>query len=160
QHDIYVVGCSSSEAGGARMGTASDEALAAEIFRAVYPVLKERDIFLGAQCCEHLNRAIIVEEACAKLYGLEQVNVVPVPKAGGSFATAAYKQFARPVAVETISARAGMDIGGVLIGMHIRHVAVPLKLTRRTIGQAHVTAARSRPKFIGGQRTNYDENLM
>ena len=160
ENDILVIGCSSSEVGGDSMGTNSNYETACEIFNAVYPLIKEKRIFLAIQCCEHLNRAIIVEEECAKMYGCEIVNVKPQPKAGGSFATCGYENFKSPVAVEFIKADAGIDIGGVLIGMHIKHVAVPLKIQTRHIGKAHVTAARHRAKFIGGQRAFYNNDLM
>ena len=115
---------------------------------------------LAAQCCEHLNRALIVERSTADAFGYEAVNVVPQPKAGGSFATAAYHTFSDPVAVEHVRARAGLDIGGTLIGMHLAHVAVPVRLSRRQIGEAIVLAARGRPKFGGGSRAVYDEALL
>ena len=122
--------------------------------------LDKEGIFLAAQCCEHLNRAIILERAVAKEFGLEVVNVVPQPKAGGSFATADYKLFSEPVAVETVNADAGLDIGQTLIGMHLKAVAVPVRLSVKKIGDAVLTAARVRPKFIGGCRAQYDEKLM
>lgn len=160
KNDIIAIGCSSSEVNGDRMGTNSNVETANEIFNAIYPILKEKGIFLAAQCCEHLNRAVIVEKECARMYGLEEVNVMPRPKAGGSFATAAYAAFDAPVAVERIQADAGIDIGGVLIGMQVKHVAVPLKLEVRKIGQANVTAARHRAKFIGGERAVYNPDLL
>ena len=118
----------------------------------------EKEIYLAAQCCEHLNRAIIIEKKAVPF--AEYVNVVPVPKAGGSFATQAYAHFNNPVAVEEIKADAGIDIGSTLIGMHLKKVAVPVRLEVKTIGEAPVTAARTRPKFIGGSRANYDDNLI
>ena len=157
---IVVIGCSSSEVIGEKIGTNSSVETAQAIFDAVYPVIKENGLFLAAQCCEHLNRALIVEKEAAEKYGLEQVNVVPQPKAGGSFATAAYKGFVSPCAVETVCASCGIDIGGTLIGMHIKRVAVPVRLDVKKIGEAPVVCARSRLKFIGGSRANYDENLM
>ncbi len=122
--------------------------------------MRERGIWLAAQCCEHLNRVLIVEEEVLHRYGLEQVNVVPQPKAGGSFATAAYEEFSRPAAVEHVRAHAGMDIGGTLIGMHLREVAVPVRLSLSRIGEAVLLCARTRPKFVGGGRACYDEELM
>lgn len=156
--DIVVVGCSSSEILGDNMGTNSSPELGEQVFLTLYEVLKEKGIFIAAQCCEHLNRAIITEKEAA--HNLEQVNVVPAPKAGGSFATAAYKYLENPVAVESIKADAGMDIGGVLIGMHLKNVAVPVKLSEKSIGNALLLAARTRPKFIGGVRANYNEELL
>lgn len=154
--DIFVVGCSSSEVLGGRIGKASSMEAAQAVFEGIYPVLKERGIWLAAQCCEHLNRALIVESACAGQYGYEPVCVVPQPKAGGSFAATAWQRFERPAAVERIRAHAGMDIGGTLIGMHLREVAVPVRLELDHIGQALLLCARTRPKFIGGSRAVYE----
>ena len=154
--DIFVVGCSSSEVIGGHIGKASSLETAQAVFRGIYPVLQERGIYLAAQCCEHLNRALIIERDCALRYGYEPVCVVPQPKAGGSFATAAWNTFASPVAVEQIRAHAGMDIGGTLIGMHLRPVAVPVRLSLDHIGCALLLCARTRPKFIGGSRAVYD----
>lgn len=158
--DIVVIGCSSSEIMGQRIGKGSTLEAAEAAFDGIYPVLKKQGIYLAAQCCEHLNRAIIIERELALQRGLETVNVVPKPKAGGSFATTAYKSFSEPVAVEHIKADAGIDIGDTFIGMHLKHVAVPLRLSVKEIGSAHITAARIRPKFIGGERAHYDEELM
>ena len=157
-NDIVVVGCSSSEILGDNMGTNSSPELGEKVFLALNKVCKEKGIFIAAQCCEHLNRAIIVERDAVPFS--EYVNVVPVPKAGGSFATAAYKYMENPVAVENIRADAGIDIGGVLIGMHLKNVAVPVKLSEKTVGNAIILAARTRPKFIGGVRANYNEELL
>ena len=155
--DIFVVGCSSSEVGGHRIGSDSSPEVAQAILDGIYPILKEKGIYLAAQCCEHLNRAIIVE---AEAVGQGEIcNVVPQPKAGGSFATAAYHGFRHPVALEQIQADAGLDIGGTLIGMHLKHVAVPVRLEQKQIGEAILLAARVRPKFIGGDRAVYDETL-
>lgn len=156
--DVVVVGCSSSEILGENMGTNSSPELGEAVFNSLNDVFKEKGIFIAAQCCEHLNRAIITESIAVK--NAETVNVVPVPKAGGSFATAAYKYMENPVALENIKADAGLDIGGVLIGMHLKNVAVPLKLSEKSIGNALLLAARTRPKFIGGVRANYNENLI
>ncbi len=153
---ILVIGCSSSEIVGGTIGHASSIEAAEAVFEAIYPVLKEKGIYLAAQCCEHLNRAIIIEHECAKAYGLEEVCVIPQPKAGGSFATTAWKNFTAPVAVEHIRAHAGLDIGGTLIGMHLREVAVPVRLSVEAIGNAHILAARTRPKYIGGSRAKYE----
>ncbi len=158
--DIFVVGCSSSEVGGHRIGSDSSPEVAQAILDGIYPILKEKCIYLAAQCCEHLNRAIVLEKEAARAYGLAPVNVVPQPKAGGSFATAAYKAFSHPVMVEHVKAAAGIDIGGTLIGMHLREVAVPTRLSIKQIGEANIICARTRPKFIGGQRAHYDESQM
>ena len=157
--EILVVGCSSSEIRGEKIGTGSSEETANAVFGAIYPVLREKGIYLAAQCCEHLNRAIILERAAAQVYRLPIVNAVPQPKAGGSFATAAYRAFEDPVAVESVAAHAGMDIGDTLIGMHLRPVAVPVRLSLRKIGEANLVCARTRPKYIGGERAHYDDNL-
>lgn len=153
---ILVVGCSSSEIVGETIGHGSSLDAAKEVFEAIMPLLSEKGIFLAAQCCEHLNRSLIVERECAARYGLEEVCVVPQPKAGGSFATSAWCGFSSPVAVEHIKAHAGLDIGGTLIGMHLRDVAVPVRLSQKAIGEAILLAARTRPKFIGGSRAKYE----
>lgn len=157
---LFVVGCSTSEVGGASIGTYSSPELAEVVFGGIYQATQEAGVYLAAQCCEHLNRALILEEEAAEKYGYEIVNVVPQPKAGGSFATAAYKAFECPVAVEHIKASAGMDIGDTIIGMHLKDVAVPVRIRTREIGDAHVVCARTRPKFIGGERAHYDNELM
>ncbi|MCI1966090.1 MAG: TIGR01440 family protein [Oscillospiraceae bacterium] len=159
QGEILVIGCSSSEICGKRIGSGSSEETANAVFGAIYPILKEKGIYLAAQCCEHLNRAIILEAAAAEKYGLPMVNAVPQPKAGGSFGTAAYRAFEHPAAVERIQAHAGMDIGDTLIGMHLRPVAVPVRLSVKKIGEANLVCARTRPKYIGGERAHYDPKL-
>lgn len=153
---LVVVGCSSSEIGGGMIGHASSLELAEAAFAGLYPELQARGLFLAAQCCEHLNRALIVEREVALSRGYEIVSVVPKPKAGGSFATTAWANFSDPVAVEFVQADAGLDIGQTLIGMHLRHVAVPLRLSANRIGEAIVTAATTRPKYIGGCRAQYE----
>ncbi len=153
---ILVVGCSSSEIVGETIGHGSTFEAAETVLRTMLPILSERGIYLAAQCCEHLNRALIVERACAEQYGLDEVAVVPQPKAGGSFATAAWAAFTEPVAVEQIRAHAGMDVGGTLIGMHLRAVAVPVRLSLDHIGSALLLCARTRPKYIGGSRAKYE----
>lgn len=158
--DLFVVGCSSSEVMGEKIGTHTNTDIAGALYEGIQSVLEPAGIRLAAQCCEHLNRALILEKEAAVKYGYPMVNVVPQPKAGGSFATAAYKAFEHPVAVEHIQAAAGMDIGDTLIGMHLRDVAVPVRLRTGQIGDAHVVCARTRPKFIGGGRAVYDEELM
>lgn len=153
--DLFVVGCSSSEMVGQRIGKGSSMEAAQAAFAGIYPVLREAGVCLAVQCCEHLNRALILEAAVAERYGYDPVNVCPQPHAGGSFAVTAYAAFDRPVAVEHIRAHAGMDIGGTLIGMHLRDVAVPVRLSLRQIGEANLLCARTRPKFIGGSRAVY-----
>ena len=158
--DILVIGCSSSEMVGEKIGTHSSVDAANALADAVLPILKEKGIFVAVQCCEHLNRALILDAAAAEKYGYEPVNVVPQPKAGGSFATAVWARLENPVAVEHIRAHAGLDIGGTLIGMHLREVAVPVRLSVKSIGEAPILCARTRPKFIGGCRAVYDETKL
>ncbi len=155
---LVAVGCSSSEIAGEKIGAASSPALAQAVAEGLLSVFRPAGIGLAAQCCEHLNRALIVERAHGA--GYERVNVFPMPKAGGSFAYAAWKLFDEPLAVRAVQADAGLDIGGTLIGMHLRPVAVPLRLSVRTIGAAPVTAARVRPPFVGGERALYDGTLL
>lgn len=156
--DIAVIGCSTSEVLGSKLGTNSSPDTAKVLFESIYEVFAQNGIYLAAQCCEHLNRAIIVEREAVPF--ADRVNVVPQPKAGGSFATQAYAHFKNPIAVEEIKADAGIDIGATLIGMHLKKVAVPVRLSVKFIGEAPVTAARTRPKFIGGERAVYDKELM
>ena len=156
--NILVVGCSTSEVLGSKIGTNSSPETAKQIFDALHEYTKEQGLYLAIQCCEHLNRAIIVERAAVP--GGEIVNVVPQPKAGGSLATQAYAGFRDPVALEEIKADAGIDIGFTLIGMHLKKVAVPVRLENDRIGEARLVAARTRPKFIGGVRAVYDENML
>ena len=158
--DILVIGCSSSEMVGEKIGTHSSVDAAAALADAVLPLLKEAGVYVAVQCCEHLNRALILESAAAEKYGYDPVNVVPQPKAGGSFATTVWGRMDNPVAVEHIRAHAGLDIGGTLIGMHLREVAVPVRLSVKAIGEAPILCARTRPKFIGGVRAVYDESKL
>lgn len=155
---ILVVGCSTSEVCGSKIGTNSNEEVAKLIFQGICAATKQRDIYLAVQCCEHLNRAIVTERAAVPY--AEIVNVVPQKKAGGSLATKAYHSFTEPVVVENIKADAGIDIGGTLIGMHLKQVAVPVRLSINKIGEANIICARTRPKFIGGERAVYDSNLL
>lgn len=154
---LFVVGCSSSEMVGMRIGKGSSMDAAQAAFQGIYPVLQERGIHLAVQCCEHLNRALIMERAVAERKGYEIVNVMPQPHAGGSFAVTAWNAFKDPVAVEVIQADAGMDIGGTLIGMHLRRVAVPVRTSLNHIGEAIVLCARTRPKYVGGSRAVYQD---
>ena len=156
--DIMVIGCSSSEVAGGVIGHDSSLETAEAVFKGIYEALTDCGVYLAAQCCEHLNRAIIVERDAVP--NAEIVNVVPQPKAGGSFATTAYNTFKNPVALEEIKADAGLDIGGTLIGMHLKETAVPLRLPQKKIGDAFVASARTRAKFIGGARAVYDEELL
>ena len=156
--NIVVVGCSTSEVIGSKIGTNSSPEVASEIFEALHDYAQSKGVYLAIQCCEHLNRAIVTERGAVPF--AEPVNVVPQPKAGGSLATKAYAGFSDPVAVEEIKADAGLDIGLTLIGMHLKKVAVPVRLENNRIGEAIVVAARTRPKFVGGARAVYDQNLL
>ena len=152
---LLVIGCSSSEMVGEKIGKGSSMDAAQAAFAGIAPVLEAQGIELAVQCCEHLNRALILERRVAEKRGYEIVNVVPQPKAGGSFAVTAWNAMEDPVAVEEIKAEAGIDIGGTLIGMHLRRVAVPVRTSLNKIGEAIVLCARTRPKFIGGSRAIY-----
>lgn len=155
--DILVVGCSTSEVCGSKIGTNSQPEVAENLVRGVFQAANEAEVYIAAQCCEHLNRALIIEKELAKKLNLEIVNVVPQIKAGGSFATMTYKIMNSPVAVEHIKADAGIDIGDTLIGMHLKDVAVPVRLSVNKLGDAHLVCARTRAKFIGGSRAIYLE---
>jgi len=153
---ILVVGCSTSEVQGVRIGSYGSEVVAARILSSLSKVCSWYQVSLAIQCCEHLNRALVVEQAVAAKYHLEEVTVIPVAKAGGSLAAQAMREFTKPTVVETITAHAGLDIGSTLIGMHIKRVAIPVRLTLKHIGQAYLTAAHTRPKLIGGVRAVYE----
>ncbi len=159
QGQLLVIGCSTSEVLGHQIGSFSSAEAGQAIFDGIFQSAASHGIELAAQCCEHLNRALIIEETTAVKKNLEAVNVVPQPKAGGSFATAAYHTFSCPTVVERIAADAGMDIGDTLIGMHLKQVAVPLRLSVSMLGNARVVYARTRPKYIGGERARYNVNL-
>lgn len=153
--DVVVVGCSTSEVIGCRIGSASNIDVADAIMSGLLPIIHEYRSYLAVQCCEHLNRALVVERSCAEHYGLELVTVTPHAKAGGALSAVAMREFADATVVESISAHAGMDIGDTFIGMHLRRVAVPVRLELASIGCAHLTAVRTRPKLIGGERAQY-----
>ncbi len=153
--DMFVIGCSSSEIVGSKIGKGSSLKAALAAYEAIAPKLLEKGIYLCAQCCEHLNRAVVIERECAEKYGYEPVSVLPQPKAGGSFPTVSYSYMKDPVVVEHIKAHAGMDIGGTLIGMHLKDVAVPLRVSVNKIGEANIICAYTRPKYIGGSRAIY-----
>ena len=148
---IFVLGCSTSEVLGSAIGTARSP----ETADAVLAATRSHGLFLAVQCCEHLNRALVVEEDALERFGLTEVTVHPVPEAGGSAASRAYELFDRPVVVESVTADLGLDIGQTLIGMHLKRVAVPVRLSVRHIGDAVLTAARTRPPLIGGERAKY-----
>ena len=155
---LLVIGSSSSEMAGERIGTASNIEIAQTVIGQFLAVAKEQNIHLAFQCCEHLNRALVMEQSTVTTEMI--CNVVPHPHAGGAMATLAYQAFQNPVVVEYVKADAGLDVGDTFIGMHLKHVAVPVRLKVKEIGAAHVTAARVRPKYIGGKRARYDDNLM
>ncbi len=152
---ILVVGCSSSEIVGGVIGKASNTEVGETVIQNLRQITDKHEIFLAVQCCEHLNRALVIEEEVAQKFGFEIVSVIPVLKAGGACATAAYNMFTKPVVVEQIVAQAGIDIGDTNIGMHVARVQVPVRLEIKNIGHAHVSALRCRPKFIGGERAIY-----
>lgn len=152
---LLVVGCSTSEIAGQRIGTGGGLEIAHAVLDGLLPEARAAGVDVALQCCEHLNRALVVKADVAERYGLEQVTVFPVPRAGGSLAAAGMRRLDRPVVVERVQAHAGIDIGHTLIGMHLRPVAVPVRLAVRQVGQAPVVAARTRPKLIGGARAVY-----
>lgn len=156
---IVVIGCSSSEIVGSNIGKGSAPEVALAVYEAIAPIIAGHGLYLAAQCCEHLNRALIIEREAAEKFGYEPACVIPQPKAGGSFATAAWEAMKAPVAVEHIRATAGLDIGGTMIGMHLKEVAVPLRLSVKAIGDAPINAARTRPRLIGGIRAVYPEKI-
>lgn len=153
---IFVVGCSTSEVLGSKIGSAGSADVAKAILTSLRQICNEEGIYLAVQCCEHLNRALVIEEEAALTYNLDQVMVVPVRSAGGALGAQAIADFDQPVVVENIKAHAGIDIGSTLIGMHLKAVAVPVRLAQKNIGQASVIAARTRPKLIGGPRAVYE----
>ncbi len=160
---IFVIGCSSSEILGDQIGTATNMDAANAVFDGIMPVLKGHGVLPAAQCCEHLNRALVVERSTMEKYGFEQVNAIPQPNhAGGAFGTVCYERFDDPVLVENIGSKAdaGIDIGGTMIGMHMHNVVVPMRISLRKIGEAPIICARHRPKYVGGERAIYDEKLM
>ena len=153
---LFVVGCSTSEIAGQNIGTSGSLDIANAVFEGLYPILRQNGIALAVQCCEHLNRALVIESQTAATKGYPAVSAIPAPKAGGTFASAAWNRLSCPVLVEHIQANAGIDIGSTLIGMHLAHVAVPIRTTLDKIGHAHVVCAVTRPKFIGGKRAVYE----
>lgn len=153
--DLFVIGCSTSEVSGEHIGTSGSEQVAKFIFTELQKLKKDQEIELAFQCCEHLNRALVVERSTMKKLGLEEVSVIPQPDAGGSMASYVFKHLKDPVVVETIQAHAGIDIGETMIGMHLKKVVVPLRFEQKKIGHARITGARTRPKLVGGERAKY-----
>ena len=158
--DIFIIGCSSSEIVGERIGKGSSMEAAETVYNALAPIVREAGLYLAVQCCEHLNRAVIIEREAADFHRLDQVNVIPHAHAGGAFATTAYHNFADAVAVEHVRAVVGMDIGDTLIGMHLKEVAVPVRTSVKRIGEANLVTARTRARFVGGVRAQYNEDLL
>ncbi|MEH7389787.1 TIGR01440 family protein [Bacillus sp. JJ1474] len=156
QRHIFVIGCSTSEVAGKRIGTAGTEQVAEMIFSKLKSFSEKTGVALAFQCCEHLNRALVIERQTAERNSLDEVTVVPVRTAGGAMATYAFEHFEDPVMVEHIKADAGIDIGDTFIGMHMKHVAVPIRTAQKSVGDAHVTLAKTRPKLIGGVRAVYE----
>ena len=157
---LFVLGLSSSEVLGGQIGKDSSQEIGEIIVKTILDILEERGIHLAVQGCEHVNRALVVERQVAEQFGLEIVSVLPTLHAGGSGQLAAFKFMKDPVEVEFITAHAGLDIGDTAIGMHVKHVQVPIRPVLREIGYAHVTALASRPKLIGGARAQYPEDSI
>lgn len=153
--EILVIGASTSEVLGHQIGTAGSLEVADQILSNILRLASEHRVEVAVQCCEHLNRVLVIEQPVAERYGLEVVTVIPVPKAGGALAARAFQVYRDPVVVEEVKAHAGMDIGDTLIGMHLRPVAVPVRSEVKEIGAAHLTMARTRPKMVGGERAVY-----
>ncbi len=152
---LLVIGGSTSEVSGGVIGHASNVEIGRGMAQAGLDAAQERGFDAAFQCCEHLNRALIMEREAAEKRGYEIVRVVPRPKAGGSLATAAWEAMRDPVAVLSVQADAGLDVGRTMIGMHLRRVAVPIRLKADRVGEAIVTAARTRPMLVGGERARY-----
>ncbi len=158
--DIFVVGCSTSVIAGRRIGSASNEEVAKAVMDAILPKVTEAGLYLAVQGCEHINRALCTSRACMERYGLQEVWVRPWLHAGGAFATEAYNRIPDRVMVEDVGGKAalGMDIGGTLIGMHLHPVVVPVHTERNSIGEARVVLAKTRPKYVGGPRAQYNSD--
>lgn len=154
---ILVLGCSTSEVLGQYIGKGSSTEVAEILLPPLLERARQKGVYLAVQGCEHINRSLVVEEACVEQYGLEPVTVLPGLQAGGAMAVKAWKSFERPIMVETIRGHAGIDIGDTFIGMHLRPVAVPIRLPVKEIGQAHLTMAKTRPRLVGGSRACYPE---
>lgn len=158
ENDIIIVGCSTSEVAGEKIGTNSNMMIARSLMEGILPLIREANLYLAIQCCEHLNRALVVENNCAERHNLEKVLVYPKSKAGGSLAEVAMEVLDNAVVVSSIKGKAALDIGDTLIGMHLKEVAVPVRLSIKKIGQANLTAAYTRPKLIGGERAVYEKS--
>ena len=155
---LVVVGCASSEIMGSNIGKGSTPDAAEAVYSTVAPLLSERGLYLAAQCCEHLNRCVVMEKETLRDYGCTQVKAIPQPKAGGSVPAAAWKMLREPALALAVQADAAIDVGDTLVGMHIRPVAVPLRGAYRRLGEANLVQAYSRLPYIGGARAVYEEN--
>lgn len=157
--DVFVLGCTTSEVVGGAIGKNSSQEVGAWIVGTLKDILNPKGIYLAVQGCEHINRALVVEQELAEKKDWPIVAVVPALHAGGACSVAAFQQYQQPVEVEHIVAQAGIDIGDTSIGMHIKHVQVPVRPSQKELGGAHVTALRSRPKYIGGPRAMYETTV-
>ena len=153
---LFVIGCSTSEVVGEKIGTAGTDDIASSLYEAFVQFWSDKGIQLAFQGCEHINRALVMERETAQARGYDEVTVVPVRKAGGAMASFAFRAMKDPVIVEHIQAQGGIDIGDTFIGMHLKHVAVPVRVSARKLGEAHITLARTRPKMVGGARAVYE----
>ncbi|WP_445661524.1 TIGR01440 family protein [Bacillus sp. FSL K6-3431] len=157
---VLVIGCSTSEVAGEKIGTSGTMEVATIIFEELKKYADKEQIHLAFQCCEHLNRALVIERSVADEKDWEEVSVIPSRNAGGAMATYAFSQFLEPVVIEHIQADAGIDIGDTFIGMHIKRVAVPIRINQKVLGNAHITIAMTRPKLIGGARAIYEKEKL
>lgn len=155
--DIFVLGCSTSEVLGHMIGKYSSLEIGELIVSTVLQKLKPLGVHLAVQGCEHLNRSLVIEKSVAKMNGLEEVWVLPTLEAGGAASVAVMSLFEQPIEVANVQAKAGLDIGDTFIGMHIKSVQVPIRPSRKSLGEAHVTAVTSRPKYVGGPRASYGQ---
>ena len=153
---MIVLGCSTSEVAGARIGKGSVPELGDVIAEAMLTACGKHGLYAAFQCCEHLNRAIVMEQAALMARGLMQVKAIPQPKAGGSVPAAAWKRLTAPVLTPFVQADAAIDVGDTLVGMHIRPVAVPLRIDTDKVGHANLVMAYSRLPYIGGSRAVYE----
>ena len=155
--EIFILGGSSSEIQGKKIGSKTNLNIAKIMIETFIKLIKKQDLYLAVQGCEHTNRALVIERKCLKKYDLEEVNIIPHRDAGGGLATAAYNNFTNPVMVDEINGHLGMDIGDSFIGMHLKNVVVPVRLSLKSIGKAHLTAAKTRPRLIGGDRAKHQK---
>ena len=157
---IFLLGGSTSEIQGKEIGSATDLKLGKKIIKRVIKIMDESELYLAVQGCEHINRSLVIEKKCQLLYHFPEVNVIPQRHAGGAFSTEAFELFKNPVTVESMEADLGIDIGDALIGMHLKNIAVPVRLSIKEIGEAHLTAAMTRLKLVGGVRAKYRDSKI